>query len=394
MSSNGWPTVPLGEVVSHRKEFIQIDDLSRYKRCRVQLHGQGVVLRDQIEGALIKTKKQQVCRTNEFLVAEIDAKMGGFGLVPAELEGAVVSSHYFLFTPLLDRLDPQFLGYYCRTPAFRDQVESRGSTNYAAIRPAHVLGYTIPLPPLEEQQRIVSRIDRLAAKIEEARALSTMCNNEHPFVWPAFLGQQFRALATHFPPKQLKELATTITDGPHKTPVYVDDGIPFVTVQNMVSGTLDFTGLKYITAEDHLEISRRCKPEEGDVLYSKDGATRGHPCFVDTERVFNIFVSVALIKPKRDLLDGKYLCHVLRSQWIRDHMLEKSRGDMIPHIVLREIRAFPIPAPPLDVQQRIASRLDELHIQFRDLHKQHTAARKGIDALLPSILDRAFKGEL
>ena len=63
MSNNGWPLAPLGEVVIHRKEFIQIDDLSTYKRCRVQLHAKGVVLRDEVEGALIKTKSQQICRT-------------------------------------------------------------------------------------------------------------------------------------------------------------------------------------------------------------------------------------------------------------------------------------------------------------------------------------------
>lgn len=92
-----YPLVPLGEVLSHRKEFIEIDDLGTYKRCRVQLHAQGIVLRDVVVGAEVKTKRQQVCRTGEFLVAEIDAKLGGFGIVPPELNEAIVSSHYFLF---------------------------------------------------------------------------------------------------------------------------------------------------------------------------------------------------------------------------------------------------------------------------------------------------------
>jgi type I restriction enzyme S subunit len=76
-----WPVVPLGRVLEHRSEFITIDDTKTYKRCRVQLHAQGVVLRDKLEGAAIKTKSQQVCRPGEFLVAEIDAKLGGFGIV-------------------------------------------------------------------------------------------------------------------------------------------------------------------------------------------------------------------------------------------------------------------------------------------------------------------------
>ncbi len=92
-----WPVVPLADVLQHRKEFITIDDTSHYRRCRVQLHAKGVLLRDRVSGADIKTKKQQVCRSGEFLVAEIDAKMGGFVRVPTELDGAVVSRHYFLF---------------------------------------------------------------------------------------------------------------------------------------------------------------------------------------------------------------------------------------------------------------------------------------------------------
>src|ERR1044071_4952404 len=151
-------TVRLGEVLRHRKEFITIDDLTRYKRPRVQLHVQGIVQRDEVPGALIKTKTQQVCRAGEFLVAEIDAKVGGFGIVPESLDGSIVSSHYFLFVIDDTKLDRRFLDFFIRTPAFQEQVAAQGSTNYAAIRPAHVLGYKFPLPPLEEQRRVVTRI--------------------------------------------------------------------------------------------------------------------------------------------------------------------------------------------------------------------------------------------
>src|SRR6266567_5994638 len=112
-----WPKVRLGEVLRHRKEFITIDDLATYKRPRVKLHVQGIVLRDEIPGALIKTKTQQVCRAGEFLVAEIDAKVGGFGIVPPSLDCAIVSSHYFLFTIETSKLDPRFLDYFIRTAA-------------------------------------------------------------------------------------------------------------------------------------------------------------------------------------------------------------------------------------------------------------------------------------
>src|SRR5437762_14385562 len=91
------PITKFSEFLRHRKDFIVINDLETYKRARVQLHWRGVVVRDQVEGALIKTKDQQVARNGELLVAEIDAKVGGIGIIPPYLDGAVVSSHYFLF---------------------------------------------------------------------------------------------------------------------------------------------------------------------------------------------------------------------------------------------------------------------------------------------------------
>ena len=120
-----WPIAQLGQAIRHRKAFITIDDFAEYKRCRVQLHAKGIVLRDIISGAGIQTKQQQVCRAGEFLVAEIDAKLGGFGIVPAELDGAIVSSHYFLYEIEESRLDRRFLDYYIRTRGF--SRPSRGS---------------------------------------------------------------------------------------------------------------------------------------------------------------------------------------------------------------------------------------------------------------------------
>jgi len=392
--SASWRFTTLGEVVRYRKEFIEINDLESYKRCRVKLHAQGVTLRDIARGAEIKTKKQQVCRAGEFLVAEIDAKVGGFGIVPPELDGAIVSSHYFLFEIDESRLDRSFLDFYIRTPDFCDQVTAQGSTNYAAVRPNEVLGYRLPLPPLEEQRRIVARIEELATKIEEARGLRRETLEEAKAMLPSILGGRFQILAQEFGIQPLGEVSSCITDGPHKTPSYVPEGIPFVTVKNMVTGRLRFDSIQYITPEDHTEICKRCMPEFGDVLYSKDGATRGMPCLVDTEREFNIFVSVALIKPLRDKLDGQYLCHLLNSRWIRDRMDAKSRGNLIPHIVLREIKNFPVPLPPLEEQHRIVAYFDDLQTKVDALKRLQAETADELDALLPSVLDRAFRGEL
>lgn len=173
-SSLNWPLVNLGDVIAHRKEFIIVDDLKTYKRCRVQLHAKGIVLRDIIYGSQIRTKRQQECRSGEFLVAEIDAKVGGYGIVPSDLEGAIVSSHYYLYTIDDTSLITDFLRLFIQTTHFRRQISARGSTNYASVRPHEVLNYTIPLPPLEVQRCIVGQLESL----EELRDLQSQVSDE------------------------------------------------------------------------------------------------------------------------------------------------------------------------------------------------------------------------
>lgn len=159
--------VKLSEVLNQRKEYITIDDNTEYKRCRVQTRAQGVVLRDVVLGKEIKTKKQQPCKTDDFLVAEIDAKVGGYGIVPDHLEAAIVSSHYFLFEIDNTKLLPEFLAILIKCNDFSKQVKATGSTNYAAIRPYHVLEYLIPLPSIPEQKRIVEAFNKKIKEAEE-----------------------------------------------------------------------------------------------------------------------------------------------------------------------------------------------------------------------------------
>ncbi|MFM2275462.1 MAG: hypothetical protein RL211_1334 [Pseudomonadota bacterium] len=173
-----WQSVQLGEVIKQRKQFITIDDAVMYCRPTVKLHAQGILLRDRVLGASIKTKKQQVCRADEFLVAEIDAKAGGFGIVPKDLDGSLVSSHYFLYQLDSTLLLPKFLELVVKTNEFRRQVEAQGTTNYAAIKAGDVYGYAIPLPALAVQKQIVSKIDAADSKLRDVARLRGAVTNE------------------------------------------------------------------------------------------------------------------------------------------------------------------------------------------------------------------------
>jgi len=383
--SEGWPQVSLGAVLTHRKEFIEIDDTATYKRCRVQLHAQGIVLRDLVTGAEVKTKRQQVCRTGDFLVAEIDAKVGGFGLVPAELERAIVSSHYFLFEVNDALLDRRFLDFYCRTPAFREQVSAQGSTNYAAIRPSHVLGYVMPLPPLHEQRRIVARIEELAGKVEEARGLRREAVEETKRVVTA-------ARTTFF--DKASDEGWQVADLNDVAPINMGQSPPGETYNEqglgipLLNGPTEFgqdhpKAVQWTTAPTKL-----CQPN--DILLCVRGATTGRMNRAD--QPYCIGRGLAALSPIPGLCESRYLFHFVATQ--TQTMLALTAGSTFPNLPGDKLKRLKIPLPPIGEQQRIVEELDNLQCKFDALKRLQAETSQELDALLPSVLDKAFRGEL
>jgi type I restriction enzyme S subunit len=396
----GWPLVRLGEVLQHRKEFIEIDDDQTYKRCRVQLHAQGVVLRDQLPGLEIKTKKQQVCRAGEFLVAEIDAKHGGYGIVPDDLQGAIVSSHYFLFGLNNDKLHRGFLQFFQRTPAFAEQVAAQGSTNYAAIRPSHVLAYTIPLPPIEEQRRIVVRIEALATKIADVRKLqdevsdsrnvlvkqivdSVTDTNEHP----------------HLPIAEL--LREPTLNGIGLRPSDSPPGHRILRISagtSRADATVDEEDAKFIEVPDR--DVEKYRLQSGDLLACR---FNGNLRFVGR---FSRFVGQSselrlypdkLIRFRVDTakVTPEYVCVAMNSRRGREKIesfCATTAGNI--GISATNLKTVVIPVPPLVDQRQIVAYLNDVSAKTEALKSQRQQSAAELKALLPSLLDRAFKGEI
>jgi type I restriction enzyme S subunit len=377
-----WPIVALGELLRQRKQFVQIDDTLEYKRCRVQLHAQGIVLRDRVTGMEVKTKAQQVCRAGEFLVAEIDAKVGGFGIVPDELEGAIVSSHYFLFEVNDARLDRRFLDYYIRTADFQDQVTAQGSTNYAAIRPADVLGYTIPVPQLDEQRRIVARIEALAARIAEARGLRQAAMAEAEALYRSIL---FSGDSTTNP-TPMRELVRLRTPN-----VMVQ---PFELYQ--FAGVYSFgRGVFKGQAKYGYEFAYRAltRLHEGDFVYPKLMAWEGALGAVGTE-CDNLVVSPEF--PVFAVNSNRVLPEVLdvyfRTPSVWPGLSGASTGTNVRRRRLQptEFLNLAFPLPHMETQEM----LRKVRARATAMQRLSTTVAVELDALLPSLLDKAFRGEL
>jgi type I restriction enzyme S subunit len=382
MSRKGWPETPLGEVISHRKEFIRITDAEQYKRCRVRLDARGVVLRDRILGIDIKTKEQQVCRTGELLVAEIDAKHGGFGIVPEELDGAIVSSHYFLYEIDNSKLNQRFLDYYLRTPGFQDQIAARGSTNYAAIRPLHVLEYTMPLPDRSKQDRLVSRVDELLGKLDEARSTRTDIEKEAE----ALLGSAFMRIAQGAGHQKLADVAPL-----ERRPVEitVDGEYPELGVRSFGRGVFHKPTL--LGAE--LTWQKLFRVKAGDIVISNIKAWEGAIAVAgpdDDGRVgSHRYLTLSPIGGKAT---AGFLCFYLLTDEGLAAIGRASPGSADRNRTLGQKRLMDIEVPVPRFEKQVW--FDRLQAKVREMLDAQADAETEFNAMMPSILDRAFRGEL
>lgn len=175
-----WPMVPLGEVMSQFQDYIDSPEPREYPKLSVKLYGRGVVLDEPADGATLLMKRHQIAKAGQVILSEIWGKKGAIGFVPPEGEGALCTSHFFLFDVHTDKIDPKWLQAIFTANYLQDQLdaEAKGTTGYAAVRPKNLLAATIPLPPLDQQRRLVARIEALAAKIEEARGLRRLAVEE------------------------------------------------------------------------------------------------------------------------------------------------------------------------------------------------------------------------
>ena len=197
---------------------------------------------------------------------------------------------------------------------------------------------------------------------------------------------------------RLGSIVSIISDGTHRTPNYVENGIPFLSVQNISQGYFDMTKAKYITPDEHKELTKRCKPEKDDILVCRIG-TLGKAIKVSVDFEFSIFVSLGLIR----LIDTRlvdYVICVINSgygkKWIDE--VKVGGGTHTNKINLKSFPNFLIPLPPLNEQARILEKLNE----FISLLSEYAAASTKLNILnasfpemmKKSILQEAVQGKL
>lgn len=160
----------------------------------------------------------------------------------------------------------------------------------------------------------------------------------------------------HWEATRLGHLARQIVDGAHFTPTYVDQGVPFLRVTDITASILDLSEVKRIPEHEHVELSRRCRPEKGDLLLSKNG-TIGMPRVVNWDWDFSIFVSLCLIK-LGEKINANFAAYVFLSSAIKIQISEGAKQSTVTNLHLEKIAGFKFPLPPVFEQLEIVNYLN------------------------------------
>lgn len=345
-----FPRTTLGQVSKEAKDRLRVEDSKEYALLTARWHGGGIVARERLLGREIKVKEQKPAKAGQLVVAAIDARMGGYGVVPSSLGGSIVSSHYYLFNLDASKVRPEFVDYVLRYGPYEAIFDglSHGTTNYADVRASDVLGVEIPLPPFAEQDKVIEsareRAEVYEAASKAAKYLESRGVDESSF------------------------------DGLFvvKLPTVAQIDIPYKLTPESTRFFVEMADVDEVTGE--VRYSERRGPtgglsrfREGDIVFA-----RMTPCTQNGKVAIARGLGaetglgsteLVVISPDKSKIDPEWLYFFLSTRRVRDaatgSMVGTTGRERVPSEFFEELE---VPLPTIDEQQR---RIEQMRSYIR-----------------------------
>lgn len=347
------------------------------------------------------------------------------------------------FIDQFDGFDASYLAHVLRSLGLS---ELDTSTAIPGLNREDVYRQLVPLPPLAEQRRIVAKVEELLARVNAARErlrrvpailkrfrqalLAAACSGrltadwreEHPDVEPVpvmseqILGNRTQGAtqlrdwqngdASEIHDQNLVDvpgswvwasvdnICTAVVDCAHSTPKWSTSGEICLRTTNFGPGLLDLSEVRYVSLETYADRTRRLEPRAGDVVYSREGGILGIAAMIPPGLRACLGQRMMLMRANPDTYLPALLMYLLNSLLILERVNELTGGTASPHLNVADIRAFPVPRPPLAEQHEIVRRVEALFKLADAVERRVAATALRAERLTQAILAKAFRGEL
>lgn len=376
-------TISIDEFLTKSEDWVPVQPDQRYKQITAKLWGKGLTLRGEVQGSAIAAARQYKAKAGQFLISRIDARHGAFGIVPANLDGALVSNDFPCFDIDSSKVLPHFFEWYSRTPEFVDLCRraSEGSTNRVRMKEDKFLKMSVPLLPLDEQRDIVRRLDDVSALVDRRRRAVEASERETQ----AMLLKAFQRVIDGAPLRPMAEVAPLV-----RRPVEVEPDKTYMElgVRSFGRGTFHKPGLSGM----EVGSKKLFTIEFGDLVFNIVFAWEGAVAIAKPEddgRVGSHRFLTCVTNP--DQVAAEFLLFYFRTSEGLQKLGEASPGGAGRNrtLGLKKLEVIEVPVPPIATQHWF-SRLQAKAQEIRSIRMRTT---EDVDALMPALLHEVFRSE-
>jgi len=441
----------IGDILTRNKTPVVVKDGTSYKQVTIRTNYKGVVLRGAQDGSTILTKNQFAVSAGQFILSRIDARNGAFGIIPEELESAIVTNDFLAFDINEDEVEREFFNVFLQSPVFLEACirASRGNTNRKRVEEDFFLNYRVNLPPLPEQHQLIKQINKgrtniasaqgeishqqsLLAKLRQAilqeaiqGKLTANWRIAHPDVEPAsqllqrIQAEKARLIAAKeirpekpFPKIPSSEIPFAIPRGWEwcrfgEVIRAYEAGSSFKCEDREVTGqewgvikTSAITSGNFVERENKFLTNETPKDRSGqivigDLIFCRASGSKGlaGKCAIVRECARNLLLSDKTIRVRlMGDVDHEYIALHNDSPQAKAFFGDLSTGKStsMNNVTRNDLFKKPVPLPPLDEQAAIVARVASLMKICRALESEIVHSRTHADHLLQAVLKEAF----
>jgi type I restriction enzyme S subunit len=431
-----WIKVKVGDFLIRVKDLIPIEKDKEYNLVTIKLYHKGVQLRKRELGSNISADRMSRVKTGQFILSGIDARNGAFGIIPPELDGAVVTNDFWHFD-IDDRIvSKEYFLWLTSTPYFDDicNKASDGTTNRIRLQADRFYTQELFIPDIGNQHEVVKELKKQGNKIDSLKKefsyqLTLLDSLNQAILQEAVQGKlvmqdpkdepasellkRIKAEKAKsgkkekpLPPIKPEEIPFEIPEswvwcrlgeicskiGSGSTPKgsnYSKSGFPFFRSQNIYNDGLVYDDIKFVSDEVQKQMSGTIVLAN-DILLNITGGSMGRCALVPEDfEEGNVSQHVCIIRPLH--INRNYFHKIVLSPYFQKFIFSSTTGAGREGLPKYNLEQFAIPLPPLSEQKRIVAEIEKQLAKTKQLSKHIIANQQATEQLLKALLHQAFE---